>query len=264
MLVHQDIDLICFTGSTKVGKYLYTVAANRFVPIVMELGGSAPGIVFEDADLPKVMETIMINRFLNAGQACDGLKRLIVHKDKYDEAVKLITAEISAKKLGPAIDKSYTHGPLVAERQVKLLEEQVKDAIEKGAKVEVGGKRPDNMTGVYYEPTLLTNVTTDMRVWQEEVFGPVLPIVTFETEEEAIKLANDTKYGLGSYVFTEDKERFERVARQIESGMCSLNNTCYLKPCNPFGGYKQSGLGREHGKYGFHDVTQVKVITTEK
>jgi len=264
ILAHQEIDLLCFTGSTKVGKYLYTVAAEKFIPIVMELGGSAPGIVFEDADFPRVMETIMINRFLNAGQACDGLKRLIVHKSKFNNAVELLTKEIKARKIGPAINKSTTIGPLVAERQVKLLEDQVQDALTKGAKVEVGGKRPTSLTGAYYEPTLLTNVTQDMRIWQEEVFGPVLPIVTFETEEEAIILANDTKYGLGSYVFTEDKERFERVAKQIQAGMSSQNNTSYLKPYNPFGGYKQSGLGREHGEYGFHDVTQVKVITTEK
>lgn len=264
ILAHQDIDLLCFTGSTKVGKYLYTVAADKFIPIVMELGGSAPGIIFEDADVPSVLETIMINRFLNAGQACDGLKRLIVHKSKQEEAVKLIQEAISTKKLGPAIDKSSTHGPLVAERQVKLLEEQVQDAIDKGAQVVVGGKRPEGLTGTYYEPTILTNVTPDMRVWQEEVFGPVLPVVTFDTEEEAIELANDTKYGLGSYVFTQNKERFERVAKQIEAGMSSQNNVSYLKPYNPFGGYKQSGLGREHGKYGFHDITQVKVITTER
>lgn len=264
ILAHQNIDLLCFTGSTKVGQYLYTVAAEKFIPIVMELGGSAPGIIFEDADIPGVLDTIMINRFLNAGQACDGLKRLIVHESKYDEAVKILTEAITIKKLGPAMEQSTQMGPLVAERQVKVLEEQVQDALAKGANAVVGGKRPADLTGAYYEPTLLTNVTTDMRVWQEEVFGPVLPVITFKTEEEAIKLANDTKYGLGSYVFTKDKQRFDRVAKQIQAGMASQNNLSYLKPFNPFGGYKQSGLGREHGKYGFHDITQVKVVAREK
>jgi succinate-semialdehyde dehydrogenase/glutarate-semialdehyde dehydrogenase len=128
----------------------------------------------------------------------------------------------------------------------------------------VGGKRPAELQGAYYEPTLLTGITKDMKVWNEEVFGPVLPVVTFETEEEAIALANDTKYGLGAYIFTIDAAKAERIAAQIKSGMVSQNNLSYIRPYDPFGGYKQSGIGREHGKYGFEDVTQVKVVVTEK
>lgn len=263
-LAHQDVDMICFTGSTKIGKYLYTVAAEKFIPALLEMGGSAPGIIFEDADVPEIIDTVMMNRFINCGQVCDGLKRLIVHKSKYDETVKLLTKKIQAKKVGNALDESTEMGPLVAERQVKALELQVEDGRTKGATIVVGGKRPDGLTGAFYEPTLITDVTKDMKVWQEEVFGPVLPVVVFETEAEAIELANDTPYGLGSYVFTKDKARMERVARQIQAGMVSQNNLTYLKPSNPFGGYKSSGLGREHGKYGFHDVTQIKVVVTEK
>lgn len=263
-LAHQDVDIICFTGSTKIGKYLYTVAAEKFIPALLEMGGSAPGIIFEDADIPEIIDTVMMNRFINCGQVCDGLKRLIVHKSKYDETVKLLTEKIQTKKVSDALDDSTEMGPLVAERQVKVLELQVEDARTKGATIVIGGKRPTGLTGAFFEPTLITDVTKDMKVWQEEVFGPVLPVVTFETEEEAIELANDTSYGLGSYVFTKDKARMERVARQIQAGMVSQNNLTYLKPSNPFGGYKSSGLGREHGKYGFHDVTQVKVVVTEK
>lgn len=263
-LAHQNVDLICFTGSTKIGKYLYTVAAEKFIPALLEMGGSTPGIIFEDADVPDIIDTVMMNRFINCGQVCDGLKRLIVHKSKYDETIKLLTEKIQAKKVGDALDESTEMGPLVAERQVKALELQVEDAKTKGATIEVGGKRPTGLPGSFYEPTLITGVTKDMKIWQEEVFGPVLPVVTFETEEEAIELANDTSYGLGSYVFTKDKARMGRVASQIQAGMVSHNNLTYLKPSNPFGGYKSSGLGREHGKYGFHDVTQIKVVATEK
>lgn len=263
-LAHQDVDMICFTGSTKIGKHLYTVAAEKFIPALLEMGGSAPGIIFEDANVPEIIDTVMMNRFINCGQVCDGLKRLIVHKSKYDVTVKQLTEKIQAKKVGGALDESTEMGPLVAERQVKALEIQVEDAQAKGAKIVVGGKRPTGLTGAFYEPTLITGVTKDMKVWQEEVFGPVLPVVTFETEEEAIELANDTTYGLGSYVFTKDKVRMERVARQIQAGMVSQNNLTYLKPSNPFGGYKASGLGREHGKYGFHDITQIKVVAKEK
>lgn len=264
MLAHADIDMLCFTGSTKTGKYLYTVAAEKFIPVVMEMGGSAPGIVFADADLPNVIDTVYGNRFMGCGQMCDGLKRLIVHKSRFDEIIRLLTEKIATQHIGPAIDPATTVGPLVAEHQVQALEAQVADAQSRGAKIIVGGKRPDGLVGAYYAPTLLTNITKDMKVWTEEVFGPVLPIVSFDTEDEAIELANDTKYGLGAFVFTTDKDLMSRVSSQLQSGMVSQNNLSYIKPCDPFGGYKQSGLGREHGKYGFEDVTQVKVVATNK
>jgi succinate-semialdehyde dehydrogenase/glutarate-semialdehyde dehydrogenase len=264
MLAHAEIDMLCFTGSTKIGKYLYTVAAEKFIPVVMEMGGSAPGIVFADADLPKVIDSMYACRFMGGAQMCDGLKRLIVHKSRFDEVVDLLKNKIESQKLGVATDLSTTTGPLVAERQVKALEVQVEDARAKGASIIVGGKRPEGLDGAFYEPTLLTNVTKDMKVWTEETFGPVLPVVSFETEDEAIELANDTSYGLGAYVFTEDKELMSRVASKIESGMVTHNNLSYIKPYDPFGGYKQSGLGREHGKYGFEDLTQIKVVAREK
>lgn len=263
LLAHQNLDLLCFTGSTKVGKQLYTVAAEKFIPAILEMGGSAPGIIFEDCDVSSVINTILSARFGNAGQMCDALKRLLVHQSKYAETVQLLTTKLQTKKLGSALDDSTEVGPLVAERQVKVLETQVEDARAKGATIIHGGKRPSGLKGAYYEPTLITGVKPDMLVWSEEVFGPVLPIMTFTTEAEAIALANATPYGLGAYVFTNDHARFSRVAEALESGMVSLNNTSYLNPASPFGGYKQSGLGREHGKYGFHDVTQIKVVSQE-
>ncbi|MBN2100401.1 aldehyde dehydrogenase family protein [Candidatus Dojkabacteria bacterium] len=264
MLLDQDIDLIVFTGSYKVGKEVYKKGAEKFIKVLLELGGSAPGVVFEDADTQPTVQNIFELRFTNCGQACDGLKRLIVHESLFDKIVAGLKQAIESKKIGDATDKANYFGPLVAERQVKLLEEQLKDATDKGADVVTGGKRPADLKGAYFEPTLLTNVTGDMRVWKEEVFGPLLPVVSFKTEAEAIELANDTEYGLGGYVFSEDLERADRVARSIESGEISINGVNYVCPHNPFGGYKHSGFGREHGKQGLHDLSQVKIIVMNK
>jgi len=264
ILAKQDVDMICFTGSSKTGKQLYKVGAEKFIPVLMELGGSAPGIVFEDADVDNVIESIFSLRFLNCGQVCDGLKRLIVHESKFDEVVEKLKKIIKTKKIGDSEDKTTDIGPLVAKRQLDLLQEQVKDAIEKGAKIVIGGKTPEKLKGSYYELTLLTNIKKDMRVWKEEVFGPVLPVISFKTYDEAIELANDTKYGLGSYIFTQDKKLFEKAASELKTGMVDLNNANYVIPCNPFGGYKESGIGRAHGKYGFHELCQIKIISTEK
>lgn len=259
-LIHQDIDLISFTGSTKVGKYLQEVAGEKFIKAVLEMGGSAPGIVFEDANIGKVLETIYFNRFSNCGQSCDALKRLIVHESKFDQVIQKLKDLLSGKKIGDPEKKSTYIGPLVAKRQLELLEGQVKDAMDKGAKLVIGGKRPKGFNGTYYEPTILININKKMKVWQEEVFGPVLPIVSFKTEKQAIALANDTKYGLGAYIFTENKEKALRVASQVDAGTIGINNASYLQPCSPFGGYKDSGIGREHGKFGFAELTQIKVV----
>lgn len=262
-LVHQDINLVSFTGSTKVGEYLYKVGAEKFIKVLMEMGGSAPGIVFSDANLDEVAELIYFNRFANSGQVCDGLKRLIVHKDIERVLVEKLKNLLETKIVGVPNDPKTDIGPLVAKRQLELLEEQVKDAIEKGAKVVMGGERLDRK-GFFYAPTILTNINKDMRVWKEEVFGPVLPIVNFETEEESIFLANDTKYGLGSYIFTKDKMLAKRVASLLETGMVAVNSSSYLNPADPWGGFKYSGMGREHGKYGLQELTQIKVVADEK
>lgn len=265
LLVRQDINMIAFTGSTETGKFLYETAGKKFIKAIMELGGSAPGIIFDDADIALSVESVCGLRLLNAGQCCDGLKRLIVQENIFDEVVKKIAPIFSAKKIGNAEQKSTEIGPLVAKRQLDLLISQVEDAKSKGVKVVAGGNSLEGkMGGAFFEPTVLTDITNEMRVWKEEVFGPVLPIVKFKTEQEAIKLANQTVYGLGSYVFTKDKEKADRVASLIETGMVSINGTNYIMPFNPFGGYKNSGFGREHGKYGFHEVTQIKIVAKNK
>jgi succinate-semialdehyde dehydrogenase / glutarate-semialdehyde dehydrogenase len=263
-LSKEDIDFIWFTGSTKTGQVLYKTAAEKFIKVVLELGGSDPCIIFDDVDIPQAAQTIYDARFQNCGQSCDALKRLIVHESIFDEVVSEMKKLVESKQVGDPLDKKTEIGSLVAKRQLILLQEQVEDALEKGSKVITGGKSPQTLKGSFFEPTLLTNITKDMRVWNEEVFGPVLPIMKFKTEEEAIDLANDTVYGLTSRVISKDIERARRVASKINAGTVQINQGSRWLSCNPFGGYKKSGIGREHGVVGFRELTQIKVISESK
>ena len=263
-LINEDIDMICFTGSTETGKYLYKKAGEKFIPIILECGGSAPGIVFEDVNVDSIIDSIYINKFANAGQICDGQKRLIVQEDKFDEVCKKLKDVIKNKIVGDPLDKRTDIGPLVSVSQLKKLEDQVEDAIQKGAKVICGGKKLKLNNGNYYLPTILTNISKDMKVYNEEVFGPVLPIITFKTIEEAIEIANDTQYGLGGYIYTSNMTKFNKVVKELKTGMIALNNLYYLKPCNPFGGYKKSGIGKNNSKYGLRELCNMKVVTYEK
>lgn len=263
-LVQENVDAISFTGSTRTGQRITELAAKNATRVLTEMGGSAPGIVFEDADIPTIIDTLYLMRFDNTGQYCDGLKRLIVHENKMDEVINALK-KVNAKKIvGDALNENTDFGPLVAKRQLITLKKQMQDALDKGAKIVFGGKEPENLQGAYYEPTVLTNITFDMLVWKEEVFGPVLPVVPFKTEEEAIRLANDTIYGLGAFVFTTDKKGYLRVARQLQTGIVAHNNALYFSTNSPFSGYKKSGNSRTGGIEGFHEVTQIKIISEEK
>lgn len=263
-LAESDVNLIWFTGSTKVGKLLYKIAAEKFIKVVLEMGGSSPAVLFEDIDVQDVIPEIYVERFRNCGQVCDAIKRLIVHESIFDKVVDVLKQEITNKIVGDPSNENTQISSLVAKRQLDLLEGQVKDAVKKGAKVIIGGKVPENLQGAFYEPTILTNITRDMRVWNEEVFGPVLPVVSFKTEEEAINLANDTSYGLGSRVYSKDLDRAKRVASKIKAGTVEINHVSRWLSCNPFGGFKNSGMGREHGVHGFRELCQIKVISMEK
>lgn len=260
-LVEQEIDMICFTGNTKTGEYLYKVAASKMIPILMELGGSAPGIVCEDADIDNVIQGIFKKKFSNSGQLCHALKRLIVHESIFDEVIDKLKKIAESQVIGESLDRNTTIGPLVNKKQLNTLTDQFDDAINKGAKVICGGKQLEEK---YFEPTLLTNITKDMKVWKEEVFGPILPVTSFKTIEEAIELANDTIYGLGGYVFTTNKEKFEKISKELKTGMVACNNLAYSAPYNPFGGVKKSGLGRTRGKWGLRGLCNIKVVTFEK
>lgn len=262
-LVNQDINMICFTGNTKTGEHLYKVAADKMIPILMELGGSAPGIVFEDANLDRIIDGLYMKKFSNMGQLCHALKRLIVHESLFDEVVNRLKHIASSQIIGDPLDEKTTMGPLVNATQLEKLVDQLEDAKEKGAKIICGGNKQIDKEN-YFAPTIVTNINKNMRLWQEEVFGPILPVISFKTEEEAIELANDTIYGLGGYIYTESLERFERVSKQINTGMIGFNNVAYSAPYNPFGGTKRSGLGRTRGKWGLMYLCDVKTISYDK
>jgi succinate-semialdehyde dehydrogenase/glutarate-semialdehyde dehydrogenase len=183
----------------------------------MELGGSAPGIICLDADIDAILDGVFKKRFSNAGQLCHALKRLIVHESKFNEVVEKLKIIAEKQVIGTPFDQTTTIGPLVNEKQLNILREQLNDALDKGAKVICGGAQPSHIQGNYFQPTLLTNISTDMKVWREEVFGPILPIVKFQTIPEAIALANDTIYGLGGYVFTTHKDIFESISKELKT-----------------------------------------------
>ena len=261
VLIDQDIDLIMFTGSSRVGEMIYKKAAEKFIPAVLEMGGSSPAIVFDDVDLDETCLSVFNERFSNNGQICCALKRLIVHESIYDQVIEKLTKIIDAQIVGDPINKKTTIGSLSAKRQLATLEAQVEDARNKGATIVTGGKRAEGLDGAYYMPTLITNTTTDMKVVTEEVFGPVLPIITFKTEEEALRIAHDTPYGLSAFVYSKNLERTDRIAHALEAGQVSINGCSYFSTNAPFGGYKQSGIGRTKGDIGFLQVTKQKVIS---
>lgn len=258
------INLIWFTGSTKVGKSLYKTAANKFIKAVLEMGGSNPCVVFDDVDIEKSAMVIFNGRFRHNGQVCSALKRLIVHESIADKLILALKNIIENQKIGDSLDPNMDLGSLVAKRQLELLSEQYKDALDKGAKIVAQTKLDKNLKGAFFVPTLLTNITKEMRVWHEEVFGPIFPIITFKTEEEAIELANDTVYGLGGRVMSGDIKRAERVASKINAGSIAINLEARFLACDPFGGYKDSGLGRERGIHGMREMCQIKVIQKQK
>lgn len=264
LLARGDIDLLHFTGSSSVGKKLYMIAAEKFIPVTLELGGSDAGIVFADADIDRMVQPIFWAKFINAGQICCGLKRLFVHESRYQELVSKLAKFISDQKVGDPNDESTVIGPLVSETQRKRLADQLEDAKKKGVEILFGGKAPSESKGTYFEPTLLANVKEDMRAYREELFGPVLPVAPFKSEDEAVRLANDTPYGLSAYVYTSDRDRFRRIAGQLEAGSISHNGVDYSLPSNPFGGYKNSGIGKTCGKIGLQHACRVKVVAQEK
>jgi acyl-CoA reductase-like NAD-dependent aldehyde dehydrogenase len=262
ILVRQNIDFIWFTGSSRVGKELFEKAGKKFIKSTLEMGGSNPAVVFGDVDVDDIIDQLYNGRFFNNGQVCDAIKRLIVHEKVFDEIVEKLRKRVEKAVVGNPEDKKTDLGSLVAKRQLETLESQVRDAVKKGAKIVTGGSSPRGFKGAYYLPTLLVNVKRNMMVWKEEVFGPVLPIISFKAEREAVELANDTKYGLGAVVFSRDKKRALKVASKIEAGCIDINTGDHWLPCNPFGGYKESGMGREHGSHGFRELCQIKVVAS--
>ena len=262
MLLDCPVDLVWFTGSSKVGHDVYRRCGERFIKALCELGGSSPGVVFADVDVEKVVDALYWSRFLNAGQVCSAVKRLFVERPVYDDVVRGLTARLERSTIGNPLD-DHDFGPLVSVPQLQKLEAQVSDAIARGARVTVGGARPSAPAlagGNYYSPTILIDTTPDMSVMRDEVFGPALPIVAFDSESEAVELANGTEYGLTAEVYTTDAARGLRMSREIHAGVVAINTNNYYQPACPIGGYKASGMGREYGRIGMQEFAQVKLV----
>ena len=265
MLSHSNVDLLWFTGSTATGKSLYRTAASKFIPATLEMGGSNPSIVFDDADLDIATQFVYGERFQNNGQVCAATKRLIVHEAIADDLVDRLKTIIETRRIGnPLLDPAAEVGSLISQRQAKVAQAQLDDALVKGAVVLAQNEIPEGLAGAYFPPSMISQITRDMRVWHEEVFAPILPVVSFSTEEQAIRMANDTIYGLGARVISADVERAEAIAARIEAGTVEINSGSRWEPCNPFGGYKSSGLGRELGVHGLRELSQTKVVSRSK
>lgn len=267
MLVDSDIDLVWFTGSTTVGQEIYRKCADKFIRCILELGGSSPGIIFADANIEQAVEAVYLARFFNCGQVCSAVKRLLVEDAVYEKVLAGLKKQIESTVLGDPFNPKTTLGPLVSNKQLQTLEAQVADAVKKGAKIIAGGRRPSGKEfekGNYFLPTILTNVSENMRVYKEEVFGPVLPVISFSGEHEAVETANDTPYGLTAEIFTRDKKKADRMAGSIDAGGISINGDLIYSPFCPIGGYKKSGLGREYGEEGFRELAQLKYICVRK
>ena len=248
---------LSFTGSTEVGRKLIAQAAEGVLRVSMELGGNAPFVVFEDADLDKAVEGALLAKFRNIGQACTAANRFIVQASVAEEFARKVTERVNAMKIGRGTEDGVAIGPLIDADAVAKAGELVGDAVDRGAKLLAGGKAVEG-TGTFYEPTVLTDVVPGSAILREEIFGPVLAIATFETEEEAVRLANDTEYGLVSYVFTENLQRGQRMIDGLETGMMGLNVGVVSNAAAPFGGVKQSGVGREGGFEGIHEYLSTK------
>jgi succinate-semialdehyde dehydrogenase/glutarate-semialdehyde dehydrogenase len=250
---------LTFTGSTPVGKTLTRQCADTLKRTSMELGGNAPVIVFDDADLDAAVAGAAASKYRNSGQTCICANRILVQDTVYDAFVEKFTALVASFRVGNGMDATTTHGPVVNTRAVADIDGLVQDALSSGAVAALGGG-PGDQGPCFYEMTVLTNVTTEMRVYREEIFGPVAPIFSFSTEEEAIAMANDTEFGLASYIYTRDLGRVWRVSEGIEYGMVGVNEVAITSEVIPFGGVKESGQGREGSKYGCDDYLEVKYI----
>jgi len=259
MTSNPTVRKLTFTGSTPVGKQLMAECAKTVKRTSMELGGNAPFIVFDDADIDSAIAGAMISKYRNAGQTCVCANRILVQEGCYDTFAEKLAKEVGKLKLGDGAHEGVTVGPLITEQAANDVMSFVDDAVSKGATTVTGGKRSELGTN-FVEPTILTNVTPDMRVFREEIFGPVAPLFKFSTEEQAIKMANDTEFGLACYFYSRDIGRIWRVAEGLEYGIVGINEGIISNEMAPFGGVKESGQGREGSKYGLDDYLEIKYM----
>ncbi len=260
---HPDVDMVSFTGSTRAGILVAKAASETVKRVTQELGGKSPNIIFEDADLETAVSSGVINMMGNTGQSCNAPSRMLVHSSVYDQAVEIARQTAEQVSVDDPMKEGMHLGPLSSRVQFDKVQGLIEVGINEGADLVVGGLgKPDGFdTGYYVKPTIFAGVNNQMTIAQEEIFGPVLTMIPFDTEEQAIEIANDTPYGLAAYFSTSDEERAKRVAGQLRAGMVSLNSASQNYTA-PFGGYKQSGNGREWGEYGFDDFLEIKGITS--
>ena len=261
-LVEAGVDKIMFTGSVATGKRVAEGAAKHLTPVVLELGGKDPMVVLDDANLENAARAAVWGGFCNAGQACASIERLYVHESIAREFTERVVAETRKLKVGPPEGEAVDVGSMTNERQLRIVEDHIQDAVENGARVETGGHRVKNTGGWFHEPTVVTNVDHSMDVMRDETFGPVLPIMTFKTDDEAVRLANDSIYGLTASVFTSNIGRGRRIAELIDAGTVMINEVVYTHAIaqTPWGGVKQSGYGRTHGKLGLLELVSAQHI----
>ena len=259
MCANPTVRKLSFTGSTEVGRILMRQVAPTIKKISLELGGNAPFIVFDDADLDAAADGAMISKYRNAGQTCVCANRFFVHEKVYDAFAQKLAARVGELKVGRGTEAGVTQGPLINRDALAKVEEHLADAKARGAKVAIGGKR-HALGGTFYEPTVLTNVNPEMQIFREETFGPIAPLIAFRTDDEVVELANRSEFGLASYFYSRDIGRVWRVAEALDYGMVGVNTGLITTEVAPFGGVKQSGLGREGSKYGIEEYVEVKYV----
>jgi succinate-semialdehyde dehydrogenase/glutarate-semialdehyde dehydrogenase len=259
MTANSLVRKFSFTGSTEIGKLLMRQCASTVKKVSLELGGNAPFIVFDDADLDSAVVGAMLSKFRNMGQTCVCANRLFVQDKVYDMFAAKLAKAVADLKVGDGLADSITQGPLINMEAVEKVERLIKDATSKGAKIAAGGNR-HSLGHTFFEPTVLTEVNTQMAIAQEEIFGPVATLFRFKTEADAIKLANDTEYGLAAYFYARDIGRVWRVAEALEYGIVGINEGIISTEVAPFGGMKESGIGREGSKYGIEDFLEMKYL----
>ncbi|MBC8741469.1 NAD-dependent succinate-semialdehyde dehydrogenase [Paraburkholderia sp. UCT31] len=259
-LADSRVRKITFTGSTPVGKHLARESAGTLKKLSLELGGNAPFIVFDDADLDAAVNGLLAAKFRNGGQTCVCPNRVFVQRGVYERFSALLCAKVAELRVGPASDPATQIGPMINERAVDKIARHVEDALENGALVLTGGRRLTELGPHYYAPTVLGNATSSMVLCGEETFGPVVPLFPFDSEQEAVQAANDTPFGLASYFYSENMRRIERVSRALEAGIVGINEGALASEAAPFGGVKESGYGREGSKYGLDDYLSIKYL----
>ena len=265
-LLHAPIDKLVFTGSVATGKRIAAAAAERLLPVVLELGGKDPMIVLDDADLDVASSAAVWGAFVNAGQTCLSVERCYVHRSLYEKFTTACVDKTTKLHVGHGEDRETDVGPLIHERQMRVVESHVEDARSRGARILVGGSRYPELDKNFYRPTVLADITHEMRIMREETFGPVLPIMSFDTDDEAVRLANDSEYGLAASVWTRDSVRGERLARRIHAGTVMVNDaiSCFGISEAPHGGVKASGVGRTHGRFGLEEMVRLKYLDTDQ